>query len=80
MKLSSQKETSKRPGKRIVELRKMKNLSQANVCYEADIDIRMLNRLERGLLNITLNTLHSIAKILLVEMKDLFEFDLKHFP
>ncbi|MGZ6412654.1 MAG: helix-turn-helix domain-containing protein [Bacteroidia bacterium] len=74
MKSTSQKDIAKKLGKKVAELRKDKNLSQADLCYEAEIDVSTLSRLERGQLNVTLSILQAISKTLSVEMKDLFDF------
>jgi transcriptional regulator with XRE-family HTH domain len=74
VKSTSQKDIAKKLGKKVTELRKDKNLSQADLCYEAEIDISTLSRLERGQLNVTLSVLQAISKTLSVEMKDLFDF------
>jgi transcriptional regulator with XRE-family HTH domain len=61
-------------GLRIKFLREQNKLSQTDLCYEADIDISTLSRLERGVLNVTLSILCKIAYTLNVEVKDLFDF------
>ena len=73
MKTSLQKDIAHKTGKKIAELRKKKNFSQAELCYEADIDISTLSRLERGVLNVTLETLVSIACVLKTDIKEFFE-------
>lgn len=74
VKILPQKEVAKKLAEKVAALRKKKNLSQADLCYEADIDISTLSRLERGKLNVTFSTLYSISKVLEVEMKDLYDF------
>ena len=74
MKYPIEKDNLKQLGKRIVHLRKERNLSQADLCYEIDIDVSTLSRLERGVLNVTFNTLYKIAKKFNLEIKDLFDF------
>jgi transcriptional regulator with XRE-family HTH domain len=73
VKSTLQKDIAKKLGKRIAGLRKIKKFSQADLSYEAEIDLSTLSRLERGILNVTLETLVSIAKVLKVDIKDLFE-------
>jgi transcriptional regulator with XRE-family HTH domain len=73
MKQLSQKETSQRLGRRIVALRDKNKLSQTDLCYEAEVDLSTLSRLERGKLNVTLATLCKISSVLKVNVKDLFE-------
>lgn len=74
MKYPTEKEILKNLGRRIVLLRKERNISQADLCYEIDIDLSTLSRLERGVLNVTHNTLYKIAKHFKIEMKDLFVY------
>jgi transcriptional regulator with XRE-family HTH domain len=73
MKQLSQKETSQRLGRRIVALREKNKLSQTDLCYEAEVDLSTLSRLERGKLNVTLATLCKISSVLKVNVKDLFD-------
>ncbi len=61
-------------GKRIIELRKEKNIRQIDLAYNIDIDDGSLRRIERGKTNPTAKTLEKIAKGLNVEIKDLFDF------
>lgn len=70
----TKKETAKLLGEQIRSLRLKKKLSQADLCYEGNIDLSTLSRLERGQLNVTLNTLHAIATVLKVDIIDLFDF------
>lgn len=72
MKYPSEKDSLKSLGKTIIALRKQKGVSQADLCYEIDIDISTLSRLERGVLNVTYHTLYKIAKYFKVAVKDLF--------
>ena len=52
----------------------MYNVSQADLCYDADIDISTLSRLERGVLNVIHATLYKIVKDFKISVKDLFDF------
>lgn len=74
MKPRPKKEILKLLGQKVKEIRLRANLSQTDLCYEADIDLSTLSRLERGLLNVTFDTLYSISKILKVEIKDFYDF------
>jgi transcriptional regulator with XRE-family HTH domain len=73
VKFLSDKEALKQLGKSIVALRKKYNISQADLSYEADIDLSTLSRLERGILNPTYLTLYKIAKALKTPVKDLLD-------
>ena len=72
MKKKSEKELIQAIGKRVAKLRLKKNISQADLCYEAEIDLSTLSRLERGNLNFTIKTLIRIAKVLQVELDEFF--------
>lgn len=61
-------------GKRIKKLRSEKNISQSQLSFEADIQISQISRIERGIINTTIANLHVIAKVIDVELKDLFDF------
>lgn len=74
MKFPTDKEACKRLGKRIVLHRKQNNMSQADLSYEAEIDLSTLSRLERGMLNVGFLTLYKVAKALKVPVRDLFDF------
>jgi len=71
VKYPNEKDSLKKLGDKIVLLRKKNGLSQIDVCYEIDIDISTLSRLERGRLNVTYNTLYKIAKFFKIEVKEL---------
>jgi len=64
-------------GNRIRELRKSKNLSQADLSHEADIPLSQIGRLERGETNPTISTLYVLAQALKVELKDLIDVKFK---
>ena len=49
MKYPTEKERLKQLGKKIVTLRNQAGISQTDLCYEIDIDISTLCRLERGI-------------------------------
>ena len=74
MKFLSDKEAMRQLGKRIIALRNEYNMSQADLSYEAEIDLSTLSRLERGILNISYITLYKIAKGFNIPVKDLFDF------
>ena len=61
-------------GKRIKQLRNEKNISQAQLSFEADIQISQISRIERGLINTTVMNLVSISKVLEISLKELFDF------
>ena len=63
-------------GKRLKELRKAKGVSQAQLAFEADIQIAQISRIERGIINTSIVNAKLIAKILDIPLKDLFDFEM----
>lgn len=61
-------------GKRLKQLRKEKGISQAQLAYEANIEISQVSRIERGLINTTIANAKLLSKILDVPVIDLFNF------
>ena len=61
-------------GKRIKKLRKEKKISQAQLSFEADIQISQISRIERGLINTSVLSLNNISKTLDINLKELFDF------
>lgn len=72
MKYPSQKQVFLRLGNKVVALRKGHGFTQADLAYEANMDLSSLSRLERGNVNVTLDTLYKIAKAFNVDIKELF--------
>lgn len=61
-------------GKRLKQLREEKGISQAQLAFEAEIQISQISRIERGLINTTISNAKLIAKVLEIPLKDLFDF------
>ena len=61
-------------GKRLKQLREEKGISQAQLAFEAEIQISQISRIERGLINTTISNAKLIAKVLELPLKDLFDF------
>lgn len=64
-------------GKRLKQLRNEKGISQAQLAFEANIEISQISRIERGLINTTIANAKVISKILDVPITSLFEFDIE---
>lgn len=62
-------------GKRLKVLRKEKGISQAQLAFEADIQISQISRIERGLINTTIANANLIARILDLPLSTFFEFE-----
>jgi len=62
-------------GKRIVELRKEKGLSQRELCLKMDWDKPNLSVIENGKTSPSITTLKKIAEALEIPLKDMFDFE-----
>ena len=65
-------------GERIRELRIKSGFSQEGLANEADIPLSQIGRIERGEINPTISSLFVIAKALAIDLKTLFDFNLKN--
>ena len=61
-------------GKRISELRKACEMTQAELAELADLEVETISRLEHGNRNMNLASLDRITQALGVELKDFFDF------
>lgn len=64
----------KKVGKRIQELRELKNISQQDLAAKCNFEKSNMSRLEAGRVNSTLATLNKIAHGLNVNIIELFKF------
>ena len=62
-------------GKRLKQLREEKGISQAQLAFEAEIQISQISRIERGLINTTIANVKLLSKILDIPLKELFDFE-----
>jgi transcriptional regulator with XRE-family HTH domain len=58
-------------GKKLREMRKLKQLSQEQLAHLAGIDMSYIGRMERGETNVTLEILERLSKALKCEPRDL---------
>jgi transcriptional regulator with XRE-family HTH domain len=61
-------------GKKVRELRKKQKLSQSQLAFEANIPRMQISRIERGEVNTSISTIFAIARVLEIQVKDLFIF------
>lgn len=73
MKYPSEKSIKLLIGQNVKKYRLEKGFSQAVLCYQTDIDISTLSRLERGGLNVTIQTLYKIGAHLDVPLEEFFK-------
>ena len=64
-------------GKRIKYLRRLRNLTQAQLAEKIDLSINYISQIETGEATPTFKTLFLLAQGLNVEIKDLFDFQLE---
>jgi len=62
-------------GKRLQQLRKEKGISQAQLAFEANIEISQISRIERGLINTTIANVKLLSKILEIPLIKMFDFE-----
>ncbi len=74
MKYNRNEEAIKNFGNRVRELRKIKNLSQEELAFQAGLDLKQLGSIERGKVNTSITHIYAIAKALNMEVKELFDF------
>lgn len=61
-------------GKRVIELRKIKGITQEELAYRCDIQRSYMGVIERGEKSVTLNTIEKIAAGLEVSVIELMSF------
>ena len=61
-------------GKRVKYLRRLKNLTQAQLAERVDLSVNYISQIETGVASPAFNTLSTLAKGLEVDIKDLFDF------
>lgn len=64
-------------GRRIIELRQAKALSQETLANLADVPTNQIGRIERGEINTTVSTIYAIAKALKMRVADIYDFPFK---
>ncbi|WP_147676330.1 helix-turn-helix transcriptional regulator [Algibacter pacificus] len=65
---------SKRVGKRIIEIRSKKGLSQSDLARACGKDRQAIEKIENGKVNSTTYSLYIISKALEVDIYELFKF------
>jgi len=65
----------KRLGKRIADLRRSRKLTQEQLAEEVDCSVEFISLVERGVNAPSVAGLEKFAKVLKVEVRDLFTFE-----
>lgn len=60
-------------GENLKKLRKAKGISQAQLAFEANIELSQISRIELGKINTTIGSINQIAKTLEIPLEDLFK-------
>ena len=61
-------------GKNLRKHRKLKGFTQEQLANDLGIEISQISRIERGIINTSIGNTFSIAKVLKVDIKHLFDF------
>ena len=64
-------------GANLKRIRLAKKISQEELSYQSDLDISQIGRIERGIVNTSICVMQRISKALNIEMKELFDFEIK---
>ncbi len=65
----------KKFGRRLEQLRTMKDLSLRDLSYACDIDNSKISKIEKGQINITFTTIVQLAEALEVSVSDLMDYE-----
>ncbi|HEY9221710.1 MAG TPA: helix-turn-helix transcriptional regulator [Lutibacter sp.] len=61
-------------GKNLRKHRKLKGFTQAQLAIDLGVEISQISRIERGIINTSIGNINFIAKVLKIDIKDLFTF------
>lgn len=62
-------------GRKLKALRKAKGLTQEQLADQTELTVESISNIERGIFGPKFDNLERIAKVLDVQVKELFEFD-----
>lgn len=61
-------------GKNLKKVRENLKISQVELAIDCDFDVSVISRIERGVVNTSVDNLKKIAQALEIPVKDLFDF------
>ncbi|RXP61397.1 XRE family transcriptional regulator [Lutibacter sp. HS1-25] len=61
-------------GKNLRKYRKLKGFTQEQLANDLGIEISQISRIERGVINTSIGNAYTIAKVLKIDIKELFDF------
>jgi len=76
VKKSQGKKIRKKFGQRVRHLRKQQNISQAQLAFESGLSREQISRIERGIKNVSLETIVSLSIGFDIPLKDLCDFEI----
>ena len=62
-------------GKALRQIRLTNGLTQEKLANELGVEISQISRIERGVINTSVVTVYQLAKILKIDVSELFNFD-----
>jgi transcriptional regulator with XRE-family HTH domain len=62
-------------GENLKKIRIEKGITQAQLAIDCDVDVSVISRIERGVVNTSLSNIKMISNFLNIEIKQLFEFE-----
>jgi len=66
-------------GTNLKKIRVRHNFTQAQLAIDCDVDVSVISRIERGVVNTSLSNISIIAKSLKIKPKELFEFSTEYY-
>ena len=63
-------------GRHLAEMRRVRDISQEQLSFDAEISLSTLSKIERGVLNISISNVFKISKALNLHYKELFDFEI----
>ena len=64
-------------GKNLRKVRKDQGFTQAQLANDIGVEISQISRIERGIISTSIGSCNSIAKVLKIPVKELFDFHSK---
>ena len=61
-------------GSNLKKIRLAKHITQAQLAIDCEVDVSVISRIERGVVNTSLSNINTIAKALAIQPKELFDF------
>ncbi len=62
-------------GENLKKIRESKNITQAQLAIDCDFDVSVISRIERGVVNTSINNLKLISEALNISINELFNFE-----